>query len=421
MENHLISAMKQLEAAVRALGLDGKLLKALSEPKRVLEDDIPVKMDDGGTKYFNAYRVQHNDALGPFKGGIRFHPEVSLDEVKVLAMWMTWKCSLLNLPFGGAKGGIIVDTKKTSLHELEEMSRGYVRSFAEFLGPLKDIPAPDVYTNPKIMAWMLDEYESIVKHHSHAAFTGKPLEVGGIKIREEATGLGGFFIADSAARRLKMNPRSTTVAIQGFGNVGFNAAAFFHKAGYKVVAVSDSHGGIYNPSGFDPASLMSCKLEKGKVSECHLLGSVSDKDQSRNVTNEALLELDVDILVPAALSGQISEKNADSVKARLVVELANGPVDSNADLVLNEKGIMVVPDILANAGGVTASYFEWVQNNYGFYWSYTETLNRLKEMMSSAFERTFSKASEKGISIREAAYVLAVDRVARAMVIRGRV
>ncbi len=412
MDDHLSSAKAQFDRAAEVLGLDKSLAKLLLEPKRILEDDINVKMDAGATKYFNAYRVQHNDALGPFKGGIRFHPEVNLEEVKALAMAMTWKCSLLGLPYGGAKGGVIVDSKKVSVHELEELSRGYVRSFAEFIGPFKDVPAPDVYTNPQVMAWMLDEYESILKRHNNAAFTGKPVELGGIKIREEATGLGGFFSADAAASRLKMKPASTTVAIQGFGNVGFNAAVFFHKAGYRVVAVSDSKGAIYDKSGLDPSSVLSGKAEKG---------SVSETGKGKQITNEELLELDVDVLVPAALSNQITVKNAERIKARLIVELANGPVNANADQILNEAGVVVVPDILANAGGVTASYFEWVQNNYGFYWSYTETLNRLKELMSSAFERTFSEASARSISIREASYVLAVDRVAKAMVIRGRV
>ncbi len=412
MDDHLSSAKMQFDGAAKLLGLDKSLVKALLEPKRVLEDDIPVKMDAGGTRHFNAYRVQHNDALGPFKGGIRFHPEVNIDEVKALAMAMTWKCSLLGLPYGGAKGGIVVDSKKISVHELEEISRGYVRSFAEFIGPFKDIPAPDVYTSPQIMAWMLDEYEHIVKSHAHAAFTGKPVELGGIKIREEATGLGGFFLADAAASRLKMKPASTAVAVQGFGNVGFNAAVFFHKAGYRVVAVSDSKGAIYDESGLDPSSVMKGKAEKG---------SVSETGKGKRITNEELLELDADVLVPAALSNQINAENAERVKAKLIVELANGPVNANADGILAEKCIVVVPDILANAGGVTASYFEWVQDNYGFFWSYTETLNRLKAMMGSAFERTFSKASEMGITIREASYALAVDRVARAMVLRGRV
>jgi len=410
MENKFNDAKKQLADAAKLLDIDKKIVKILSEPKRVLEDDIPVKTGAGDTTYFNAYRVQHNDVLGPFKGGIRFHPDVSLEEVNALAMLMTWKCSLLGLPFGGAKGGVIVDPKKLSAKELEYLSRGYVESFADFLGPDKDIPAPDVYTNPQVMSWMLDEYEKITKSHSPGAFTGKPVELGGIKIREESTGLGGFFVVNAAAKQLKLKPKSTTVAIQGFGNAGFNIARFLHEAGYRIVAVSDSKGAIYNASGLNPANMRQCKLEKGKVRECSK-GTV--------ITNEELLELDVDVLVPAALSNQITAKNANNVKARLVVELANRPVSSDADLVLNQKKITVIPDILANAGGVCGSHLEWVQNSYGYYWSYTETYAKLKEMMTVAIEKTFKVSTDKNASMRDAAYLIAVDKVAKAIKLRG--
>ncbi len=412
MASYLTSSKTHLESAAKILNMDENRLKELSEPKRILEDDIAVKMDAGDTKNFNAYRVQHNDALGPFKGGIRFHPDVNIDEVKALAMGMTWKCSLMGLPFGGAKGGIIVNPKELSARELEQLSRGYVRSFAEFIGPSKDIPAPDVYTNPKIMAWMLDEYESIVKRHAPGTFTGKPLELGGISLRDEATGLGGFFVGDAAAKKLKMSPKSTTVAVQGFGNVGFNAAKFFHDAGYKVVAVSDSKGAIYDKSGLNPSEVMKGKFEKGSVSETWI---------GKQISNEELLELDADMLVPAAMNDQITDKNADGVKAKLIVELANGPVNSSAEKALKEKGVTLVPDILANAGGVTVSYFEWVQNSYGYYWSHEEALGKLKVIMNFAFERAFSEAEKRKLTIREAAYVLAVDRVAKAMVLRGHV
>ncbi|MAG16222.1 glutamate dehydrogenase [Candidatus Woesearchaeota archaeon] len=418
MESELTSAKKQLASAAKVLDMDGKVLKTLSEPKNVLKDDIPVRMGAGDKKYFNAYRIQHNDALGPFKGGIRFHPEVSIEEVKALAMWMTWKCSLLGLPFGGAKGGIIVDPKKSSLHELRDMSKGYVDSFSEFIGPDKDIPAPDVYTTPKIMSWMLDQYELLVKHHAPSAFTGKPVELGGIQIREEATGLGGFFVCNDATSRLKLKPKSTTVAIQGFGNVGFNIARLLHDAGYKVVALSDSRGAIYNKSGFSPEKTMTCKLEKGTIADCYSVGSVVS-DKGKLITNEELLELDVDILIPAALGNQITLKNADNVKAKLVVEMANGPVSAGADRILNEKKAMVIPDILANSGGVTASYFEWVQNNYGYYWSYTETYEKLKQMLSNVFETTFKNSNKNKLSMRESAYLLAVDRVAKAVELRS--
>lgn len=415
MGEPLVEAKKQLSSAAKMLGIDSKILSALSEPVRVLSDDIPVKLENGSVQDFNAYRVQHNDALGPFKGGIRFHPEVNLDEVKALAMWMTWKCALMNLPFGGAKGGVIVEPKKLSGRELEALSRGYVQSFGEFLGPDKDVPAPDVYTNAQVMSWMLDEFEKLKKRHSPGAFTGKPLELGGIRIRDESTGLGGFFVIEACARRFGLKPRSTSVAIQGFGNVGFNIAGFLHEAGFKVVALSDSSGAVYSKAGFSPADMMKCKTAKGKIAECYATGSGS----GTAISNEELLELDVDVLIPAALSGQITSKNADDVKARLVVEMANGPLTNDADRILGEKKAVVVPDILANAGGVTGSYFEWVQNNYGYYWSYTESFERLKELMSSAVERVFSASSEKKTNLRDAAYMLAVSRVARAVELRG--
>ena len=419
MGEPLVEAKKQLSSAVKMLGVDRKVLSVLSEPERVLSDDIPVKLENGSIQDFNAYRVQHNDALGPFKGGIRFHPEVSLDEVKALAMWMTWKCSLMNLPFGGAKGGVIVEPKKLSGRELEALSRGYVQSFGEFLGPDKDIPAPDVYTNAQVMSWMLDEFEKLKKRHCPGAFTGKPLELGGIRIRDESTGLGGFFVIEACAKRFGFKPKSTTVAVQGFGNVGFNIAGFLHSAGFKVVALSDSSGAVYSRVGFSPAEMMKCKTAKGKIAECYAAGSVVGKGAGKAISNEELLELDVDILIPAALSGQVTSKNAGDVRAKLVVEMANGPLTNDADRILGEKKAVVVPDILANAGGVTGSYFEWVQNNYGYYWSYTESFERLKELMSSALERVFKASVEKKISLRDAAYMLAVSRVAKAVELRG--
>lgn len=413
MEEVLLTAQHQLESAGKRLGLDSRTISVLGTPKEVLEDDIPVKMASGDTKNFNAYRVQHNDALGPFKGGIRFHPDVSLDEVKALAMWMTWKTSLLGLPFGGAKGGIIVDPHELSEAELESLSRGYVRSFSDSLGPSKDIPAPDVYTNPKVMGWMLDEYELISKCHSPATFTGKPIELGGIKIRDEATGLGGFFMADAAAKKAGLDPKSATVAVQGFGNVGFNIARLLHAHGYKIVALSDSRGAIYSEAGFNPLEVMQSKSEKGSISG--FISSASGKE----ITNEELLELDVDILVPAALSGQILPKNAGNIRSKLIVEMANGPVHHAAEETLLKNRITIVPDILANAGGVTASYFEWAQNNYGYYWSYTDSYKRLQDIMLSAFEQTFSKSQGEGVGMRQAAYLLAVERVARAVKYRG--
>ncbi|MEK6854583.1 MAG: Glu/Leu/Phe/Val dehydrogenase [Nanoarchaeota archaeon] len=417
--NTLESAQKQLKAAAKLLGIDSRLLNALSQPKMELNDDIPVKMDDGSTQNFNSFRIQHNDALGPFKGGVRFGPDVSMDEVKALAMWMTWKTALVGIPFGGAKGGVICDPKKFSKRELEGLSRGYVRQFVDYIGPDKDIPAPDMYTNAQIMAWMLDEYEKLTGRHSPGAFTGKPVELGGISTRESATGYGGAVVVQQVAKLLKMKPKSTTVAVQGFGNVGHNAAQFLFDSGYKVVALSDSQGGIYNKHGLSPAAAMTCKIEKGKVAECYYRGSVVNSSRSGVITNEELLELDVDILIPAAMENQITSKNADEIKAKVVVELANGPTTPEADKILQENGITVVPDVLANAGGVVTSYFEWVQNNYGYYWTDDEVYERLSKILVSAFGKVVEKSREHKVGMRTGAYLLAVRRVASAIVLRG--
>ncbi len=413
------SAREQLKTAADILNLGRKTLAVLSQPKRELSDDIPVRMNDGSTQNFNAIRVQHNDALGPFKGGIRFSPQVSIDEVRALAMWMTWKTSLAGLPFGGAKGGVICDPKKFSKVELERLSRGYVQQFVDYLGPDKDIPAPDMYTNAQIMAWMLDEYEKLTGHHAPGAFTGKPVEVGGIGARESATGYGGFIAVQQVAKLLKLKPKSTTVAIQGFGNVGHNAAQFLFGAGYKIVALSDSQGAIHNKSGLNPAAAMTCKIEKGKIAECYYRGSVVNGSKSGVITNDELLELDVDILIPAALESQITAKNANQIKARVVVELANGPTTPDADKVLQQRGITVVPDTLANAGGVIGSYFEWVQNNYGYYWTDDEVHDKLGKIVASAFGKVVAKSREHDVNMRTGAYLLAVHRVAKAVELRG--
>ncbi len=417
--NPFDSARKQLKIASDILKLDRKTFAALSQAKRELSDDIPVRMNDGSTQNFNSLRVQHNDALGPFKGGIRFSPQVSMDEVRALAMWMTWKTSLAGLPFGGAKGGVICDPKKFSKDELERLSRGYVQQFVEYIGPDKDIPAPDVYTNAQVMAWMLDEYEKLTGHHAPAAFTGKPVELGGIGARESATGYGGFVAVQQVAKLLKLKPKSTAVAIQGFGNVGHNAAQFLYDAGYKVVALSDSQGAIYNKKGLNPAAAMTCKIEKGKIAECYYLGSVVNGSKSGVISNEELLELDVDMLIPAALENQITAKNANSIKAKVVVELANGPTTPEADKVLHEKNVTVVPDTLANSGGVIGSYFEWVQNNYGYYWADDEVHDKLGKIVASAFGKVVAKSEEHNVNMRTGAYLLAVHRVARAIELRG--
>lgn len=417
--NPLDSARKQLLAAAAILKIEPKVLAVLSEPRNELTDDIPVKMDDGETEYFNSFRIQHNDALGPYKGGIRFGPDVSVDEVKALAMWMTWKTALVGVPFGGAKGGIICDPKRFSQAELERLSRGYVQQFVDSIGPHKDIPAPDMYTNAQIMAWMLDEYEKLTGRHAPSAFTGKPVELGGIGSRESATGYGGFVAVQQVAKLLKLKPKSTTVAIQGFGNVGHNAAQFLFDAGYRIVALSDSKGAIYNKKGLNPAAAMACKLEKGMIAQCYYAGSVVNGSKSGVLKNEELLELGVDILMPAALESQITAKNANSIKAKVVVELANGPTTPEADKILRQKKITVVPDVLANAGGVIASYFEWVQNNYGYYWTDDEVHDKLSKLVAAAFAKAVAKSREHNVDIRTGAYLLAVSKVARAIELRG--
>ncbi len=418
-DNPFEIAKRQLKSAAGILGMDRKTLAVLSQPKRELTDDIPVRMDDGDTETFNSFRVEHNDALGPFKGGIRYGPDVSMDEVRALSMWMTWKSSLAGIPFGGAKGGIICDPKKFTVRELERLSRGYVQQYVEYFGPDKDIPAPDMYTNAQIMAWMLDEYEKLTGHHAPGAFTGKPVELGGIGARESSTGFGGAVAVQQVAKLLKLKPKSTTVAIQGFGNVGHFVADFLYNAGYKVVALSDSQGGIYNKSGLNPAAAMTCKVEKGLIAECYFAGSVTDKSKAKVISNEELLELDVDILIPAATENQITSKNANSVNAKAVVELANGPTTPEADKVLQQKKITLVPDVLANSGGVIGSYFEWVQNNYGYYWEDEEVHDKISKIIITAFSKVLQKSREHKVDLRSGAYLLAVGKVARAVELRG--
>ena len=409
METSFVTAKKQLSSAADLLDLDDSLFRILKEPRQVLEKEISIRKDSGEPELFKAYRVQHNDALGPYKGGIRFHPEVHLNEVKALAMLMTWKTSLMQIPFGGAKGGVAIDPKKFTDSELQSVSRGFVKNFSNSLGPMIDIPAPDVYTNSQIMSWMLDEYEKTTGGHAPAAFTGKPLELGGIKLRDEATGLGGFFIVEAAVSRLKMNPRKTRVAIQGFGNAGFHIARLLHGKGYNITAVSDSKKAIFKESGLNPDEVMSNKVKNHRL----------DDAGSREIGKDDLLEADVDILVPAALGNQITSKNADRVRARLVLELANGPVTHSAEDALKERNVEVIPDILANAGGVTASYFEWVQNNSGFRWTYADSRERLKVFMIRAFENCRLRAKKYDLTTRSSAYSIAIERVAKAEAFRG--
>ncbi|SFE22453.1 glutamate dehydrogenase (NAD) [Thermoanaerobacter thermohydrosulfuricus] len=356
--NPLIIAQKQIKNACDLLGLEESVYELLKEPMRILEVSIPVQMDDGTVKVFKGYRSQHNDALGPTKGGIRFHPDVTLDEVKALSMWMTFKCGVVGLPYGGAKGGVVVNPKELSNDELQRLSRGYIRAIVSIIGPNKDIPAPDVNTNMQIMAWMVDEYNKIIGYNSPAVITGKPLIYGGSKGRTAATGYGVALMAREAVKRLQMDFKNCTSAVQGFGNVGSYTALNLHRLGAKIVAVSDVYGGIYNKDGIDVEKLVEHVNKTGTV--CNFEGTTS-------ITNEELLTMNVDILALAALENQITSANAPDVKAKIICEGANGPTTPEADKILAEKGVFVVPDILANSGGVIVSYFEWVQNLMNYY------------------------------------------------------
>ena len=407
-------AQEQFDKAAEMMKLEPAARAILREPMRVLEVLIPVRMDDGTVKVFKGFRVQHNDARGPTKGGIRFHPAETLDTVKALAMWMTWKTAIVNLPYGGAKGGIICNPKEMSERELEALSRGYIRAIGRFIGPEKDIPAPDVYTNPQIMAWMMDEYSKLVGYNAFGVITGKPIEVGGSLGRIDATSRGGMYVLEAVAAKLGIDLSKSTFAIQGYGNAGYNAAKLAKELfGAKVVAVSDSRGGIYNPDGLDPELVLEHKRKTG---------SVVGYPGAQEISNPELLELDVDILVPAAIENVITGQNADRIKAKVVLELANGPTTPEADAILHERGIFVVPDFLANAGGVTVSYFEWVQNVTGYYWSLEEVYEKLRTKMVDAFNAFYHVYKEEyggKIDTRTAAYMVSIARVVKAMKIRG--
>ncbi|MCL6612561.1 MAG: Glu/Leu/Phe/Val dehydrogenase, partial [Peptococcaceae bacterium] len=392
------------------LGLDPGLLKILKEPKRVLTVSIPVRMDDGSVEVFRGFRVQHSLARGPAKGGIRYHPEVDMDEVIALAMLMTWKCAVVDIPYGGAKGGVICDPKKLSPGELERLTRRFTSEISIIIGPEKDIPAPDVYTNPQVMAWIMDTFSMQHGFSVPAVVTGKPIEVGGSQGRNEATGRGVVFTIEEAASRLEINLAESTAVIQGYGNVGSVAAADLNALGCRILAVSDSKGGIYNENGLDLAEVDAFKARTG---------SVAGYPDAQPVSNQELLALECDILVPAALENVITEENAPRIRARLVAEGANGPTTYEADRILFDRGITVIPDILANAGGVVVSYFEWVQGLQNFYWTKDEVNRQLRRRMVSSFREVYHLKEQHSVSMRQAAYMLALDRVARAMTLRG--
>ena len=405
-------AVKQLKKAIDVLGYDETVFNVLKVPQRVLEVSIPVRMDNGKVKVFIGYRVQHNNALGPYKGGVRYHPEVTKDEVVALAMWMTWKCSVAGLPYGGAKGGVKVDPRKLSMRELEELSRGYIRAIAPIIGPYKDIPAPDVYTNPQVMAWYMDEYGKLKGYNVPGVVTAKPVELWGSYGRKEATGYGVAIAAKTASRKCGIPFEGARVAVQGYGNVGYYSALFMHQWGAKIVAISDSKGGIYHPQGLDPVKVKSFKNRTGTV--------VGYTDAKKGITNEQLLTLeDIDILVPAAIENVITVENADKVHAKIIVEGANGPVTPEADEILFKKGVVVVPDIIANAGGVIVSYYEWVQNLQGVQWDLNKVLKMLEDKMVSALDKIYRKYYSLGTDLRTAAHALAVERVVNAMKLRG--
>ncbi len=404
------NALAQLKAAAEKTEIDPNALEVLRRPKRVIQVSVPVLMDDGTVKVFDGFRVQYNDARGPFKGGVRFHPDTDLNEVKALSFWMAIKCAVAGVPYGGGKGGVTVDPKKLSKAELERLSRGYLRAIAPFIGPDVDVPAPDMNTNPEIMGWMVDEYAKVAGKFTPAVLTGKPLALGGSLGRTAATGRGGLYVLEEFARQAKLKPEKTTVAVQGMGNVGFYFAKLARAAGYKIVAMSDSRGGVFDPLGLDPEKAAAYKKEKG---------SLEGFPGARAVTNKKLLELDVDVLAPAAMENQITGENAGRVKAKAVLELANGPTTPEADAKLEKRGVPVIPDVLANAGGVAVSYFEWVQNRQGYYWTEAEVNAKLQSLMSAAFREVAAVAAGKKATLRQAAFILAVSRIQEAMLARG--
>ena len=404
-------ALQQLKKAADVMKLDKQAVELLSSPKAILQVSIPVKMDNGETKVFTGFRVRYNNARGPAKGGIRFHPDETLSTVKALSAWMTWKTAITNLPLGGSKGGIICDPKKLSLGELERLSRGYIRAVADFIGPEIDIPAPDVYTTPQIMAWMMDEYETIVRHSAPGVITGKPVELWGSLGRGDATARGGMYVLREAARTINMDLSKAKVAIQGFGNAGQFAVKLVSEIfKSKVVAVSDTKGGIYAESGIDYEKLLAHKQKTG---------SVQNYPGSKNITNEELLELGVDVLIPAAIENQLRGDNANKIKAKLILELANGPTTPEADEIFFKKNILLLPDFLSNSGGVTVSYFEWVQNSEGYYWTEEEVHEKLDRKMTEATHSVLDAAKKYKVDPRTAAYTVSVKRVLDAMKLRG--
>jgi len=429
-----LDAIRRLDSAATYAEIDGEALEKLSHPKSILQVSIPVRMDDGSLRVFQGYRVRYDDTRGPTKGGIRFHPNVNLSEVKALAFWMTCKCAVVGIPFGGGKGGVVVDPKQLSRMELERLSRGFIEQVADFIGPETDIPAPDVYTNPMIMGWMMDEYSKIHRRRTPAMITGKPIPLGGSLGRDDATGRGAYYCIKELEKLKDWQPADIRVAVQGFGNAGQHVARLLHADGYHIVSISDSRGGIFRAEGLDVPRAIQLKNQgrtvgavysDRSVCECPICGD-DDCNCSRDeagtgdvVTNEQLLELDVDVLIPAALENQLTASNAARIKAPVVVEVANGPTTSGADEILAQQGKLVIPDILANAGGVTVSYFEWAQNRAGYYWTQDEVQDRLQQIMAREFSAIYKLMTDHGINMRTAAYTQALNRISEAIEAQG--
>jgi len=405
----LESTQRVVQSALKKLGYPEEVYELLKEPVRLMTVRIPVRMDDGSTKIFTGYRAQHNDAVGPTKGGVRFHPEVSENEVKALSIWMSLKAGIVDLPYGGGKGGIICDPREMSFRELEGVSRGYVRAISQIVGPTKDIPAPDVMTNSQIMAWMMDEYSRMDEFNNPGFITGKPIVLGGSQGRETATAKGVTICLREAAKQKGISIEGARVVIQGFGNAGSYLAKFMHEAGAKVIGISDAYGALYDPDGLDIDYLLDRRDSFGTVTNLF----------KSTITNTELLELDCDILVPAAVENQITKDNAHNIKAQIVIEAANGPTTFEATEILTERGILLVPDVLASAGGVTVSYFEWVQNNQGYYWTEQEVEERLEKVMLKGFQNVYQTAQTRRVDMRLAAYMVGVRKMAEASRFRG--
>ncbi len=409
-DNPFESMMSRFDRAAQLLDLNPDLYAVMRVPNRELKVYIPVRMDSGRLEIFEGYRVQHNFARGPAKGGIRYSPDVSIDEIRALAAWMTWKCAVVNVPFGGAKGGVICDPAQMSLGELERMTRRYTAELIDIIGPEKDVPAPDMNTNEQTMAWIMDTYSMHARHTVTGVVTGKPIDLGGSSGRREATGRGLLFVINEAVKKFKMTPPATRVAVQGSGNVGGIAARLLNEAGYKVVAISDIHSGIYNPDGIDVHAALT---------HLQTTRSLEEFAGVEKVSNQELLELECDVLVPAATENQITSQNADRLKCKVLAEGANGPTTAAADEILHNKGIFVIPDILANAGGVTVSYFEWVQDRMGYFWKEDDVNERLQDVMVASFNDVCKYAESHSVDTRTAAYMLAIDRVAYDTRMRG--